>query len=233
MVLRGLTSALIRPFFATYVQVSGMHRPFAPLPLDAPTFTAPGLLPHRVLLIGDGLAMGFGVMSYGLALPGHLARSLSELTGRGAVVDVVAEEDIDARSLADRFEAAPRARYDAVVLMFGVTDAIQLTSLDVWRRGVRSFVDRAAGVGTPVVLVALPPIRRLPSIKGFAAGVIQRHAALFNRELLRISKQSSWATYLPFNPPSEQDPERHRSSKTYQAWAALIVPALAQVLGNN
>jgi lysophospholipase L1-like esterase len=183
--------------------------------------------------MGDGLAMGFGVMSHALALPGHLARSLSSVTGRGAIVDVLAEEDTIARSLADRFEAASRAHYDAVVLMFGITDAIQLTSLEVWRRGVRAFVDRAAGVGSPVLLVALPPIRRLPSLKGFAARVIQRHAALFNRELLRISKQSSTVTYLPFNPPAEQDLERHRSSKTYQAWAALIVPALAQVLSDN
>jgi hypothetical protein len=60
-----------------------------PRPTDATQTHSFGTDSDRILVFGSGPAVGWGVLSHDVALPGSLARALSARTGRGADVDVV------------------------------------------------------------------------------------------------------------------------------------------------
>jgi hypothetical protein len=60
-------------------------------PLDGRQGSVAGRRPLRVLLIGSGPVVGWGVGSHDLALPGAVARSLAAAPHRGAGVEVVAQ----------------------------------------------------------------------------------------------------------------------------------------------
>ena len=61
-----------------------------PMPTDAPQAHAAGVDSDRILIFDSGPAVGRGVMSHDLALPGAPARAVSARTGRGVDVDLVA-----------------------------------------------------------------------------------------------------------------------------------------------
>ncbi len=151
-----------------------------PRPEDAPRAQAPGVDPDRILVFGNGAAVGRGVRSHDVALPGQLARRLSNLTGRGVDVDAVADAALTIRTAAPAVPAATLGDYDAIVVIVGVSDALRLTSVAAWRRGMLELldaVDADARPGTELVMVG---IHRPSTITAFSvreAGVVDRHAA--------------------------------------------------------
>lgn len=151
-----------------------------PRPEDAPRAQAPGVDPDRILVFGNGAAVGWGVRSHDVALPGQLARRLSNLTGRGVDVDAVADAALTIRTAAAAVPAATLGDYDAIVVIVGVSDALRLTSVAAWRRGMLELldaVDADARPGTELVIVG---IHRPSTITAFSvreAGVVDRHAA--------------------------------------------------------
>ncbi|HEV7957379.1 MAG: putative diguanylate cyclase [Microbacteriaceae bacterium] len=225
--------ALLRPYIRARFAGSKFGWSDIPAPTDAPRVFSPGADPDNILLIGDGPAMGFGVTSHNIALPGHIARQLSSLTGRGACVHVVADEGLDVRNVEARFAAGQPERCDAVVVMLGVSDSMRLTALRTWREYLHRFirrVNRDAPGGVQVVLVAIAPISRMPILRGRSAFYARQHAVLLNRELRTAASGYANVAYLPFAPPSEPDPDRYRSSSTYRKWATHITPTVAELL---
>ena len=74
----------LRPLMRSWVRQVFRNLADVPRPLDDPRAHASGVDSDRILLFGGGAAVGWGVLSHNLALPGSLARALSDLTGRGA-----------------------------------------------------------------------------------------------------------------------------------------------------
>lgn len=122
-----------------------------PRPTDEPRVVVPGTGADldRVLLIGDGPAMGYGVVDHGLALPGHLARQFSAITGCGASVDVIADDSLNVQNIERRFTSGPPGPFDVVIVLLGATDAAQLTPVRVWRERLHSFIRRINQMGRP------------------------------------------------------------------------------------
>jgi hypothetical protein len=92
--LQRLVYPIIRPIMRLLHYRIDRRLRHVPHPTDSPHVHAPGADPDRVLLFGSGPAVGYGVLSNDLALPGHLARQLSTITGRGADIDVVADPEV-------------------------------------------------------------------------------------------------------------------------------------------
>ncbi|WP_336493072.1 hypothetical protein, partial [Methylobacterium nigriterrae] len=88
--------------------------------------------------------VGWGVTTHGLALPGFLARALTSLTGRGTDVDVVASPDKRLKNALRELQALPLWRYDAIVVVLGVNEALELASLKKWRRNLSSTLSTLA-----------------------------------------------------------------------------------------
>ena len=207
-----------------------------PQPLDSPHVHAPGADPDRILLFGSGPAVGYGVLSNDLALPGQLARQLSSITGRGVDIDVVADPEVTIQGSLALLRELNLWRYDAILLTIGVNNALMLTSVRVWRAGVRELLRHVAEHvprRTRVLVVAVPPIKAIDAFTGPTSWIADRHSVVLNRETRRIVASFPHITFVPFSPLATADDIRYRSAATYQKWATLIVAPLSQQLAEE
>ena len=208
-----------------------------PKPIDAPHVHAAGIDPDRVLIFGSGPAVGYGVLSNDLALPGQLARQLSAITGRGADVDVVADPEVTIQGSLALLQQLNLWRYDAILLTIGVNNALLLTSVKVWRRAIGEllrYVTEHVPSSTRILVVAVPPLKSLNALLTTVSGwLADHHSVVLNRETRRIVANYPNITFVPFSPLAGTDDIRFRSAETYQQWAALIVTPLSQQLAEE
>jgi hypothetical protein len=207
-----------------------------PHPVDSPHVHAPGSDPDRVLLFGSGPAVGYGVLSNDLALPGHLARQLSAITGRGADIDVVADPEVTIQGSLALLQQLNLWRYDAILLTIGVNNALLLTSVRVWRNAIRallSHVTEHVPTSTRILVVAVPPIWAVDSLSRISAWIADHHSIVLNRETRRVVASYPRMTFVPFSPLATADEGRFGSTETYQQWATLIVAPLSQQLAEE
>lgn len=204
-----------------------------PRPEDDPQVVVPGPDTDRILLIGDGPAVGYGVVSHKLALPGALARRLSHDTGRGAHVEVAPDPWLIMGALPEALNRRNLRGTDAVVITTGVGDACRLTSVRAWRRGIREALDAVERRGrrdTHVFWLGMPPVAAIPVLRGPFARIVQHHATLLNHSTATSLAGHPRATFVPFEAEPHRDGERHRSAATFARWAELIVPVLHRAL---
>ena len=203
-----------------------------PLPTDLPSVHASGGDSDRILLIGSGPAMGYGVLSHELALPGQLARQISAETGRGATVDVVASRDMSIHTVVDHLAEVNLARFDAVVLTVGINDALRLTAPRQWRRGVRALAEYVAehlALRAQAFLIGIPPIRTIPAFSGVIGALPEWHRHTLNRDAEALCREFPLMTFVPFEARGEPG-DRYRSAHTYSVWASLMLPQIVSVL---
>jgi hypothetical protein len=102
-------------------------------PQDAPTVRAAGPHPYRVLLLGGGVAAGLGVSRHDRALPGHLARHLASISGRGVDLDITARLGMTLTDARTEIDGRDLTGYDAIVLALGTADALAALPTLQWR----------------------------------------------------------------------------------------------------
>jgi lysophospholipase L1-like esterase len=201
-----------------------------PFPTDSPNMHVPGDNPDRILLFGSGPAMGYGVLTNELALPGHLARQMAARTERGVDLDVVASPEVTIRNSVQRLSEQNLWRYDAIVLTIGINDALVLTPTRVWRDGVAAVLDHVvehAPQRTSLFVVAIPPIRRFDSLARLSGRLTARAVDALNRETQRVAQHYPRVTYIPFAATEDADDLRTRSTDTYRQWASVMVGPIA------
>src|SRR5690554_1637241 len=227
--LLGPIFRLWSPFFLLQ---AGLAASSLPKPTDAPKVHVPGPDPDRILVVGGGIAIGFGVLSHELGIVGHLSRMVSASTGRGVESDIIAEPDFRIHEVADRVREVHLASYDAVVLFLGVTDSIRHTSARSWHRSLtgllNSLGDRLAA-GAEVFVVGIQPVRQVTTVNYGVGAAAERHSHVLERESVRACASVPHATDVPFQPKLEHA-DRYRTSAMYQKWAALVAPQVAEAL---
>jgi GAF domain len=231
--LQSTTYWFLRPILRLYLMRVGRAVEKLPMPQDAPHAHASGANPDRILLFGSGPAVGYGVLSYELALPGQLARQLSVSTGKGVDIDVVADPDIMIQTAAAALGKLDLWRYDAIVLTVGANNALLLTSLRVWRKATEALfalLDSDLPERTRLVVVAIPPVRDTEIFGNMTSLLADRHAAILNRMTKRVASAVARITFVPFSPLITVDKTWYRSAATYRRWAGMIVPPLAKEL---
>lgn len=226
-ILHGVANPVARLWMATSSQ-SWRH---LPTPSDAPLVHAPGSDSDRVLLVGAGVAVGYGVMSHDLALGGHLARALSAHTGRGASVDILGRRDMAPSNTRTYLAGLDLARFDALVLVLGGLESMTLMPPVLWRRQLRQLlVDlqtmAPASLKIFVVEVGTPLLDGIPR---FARSLIQRHVERLNEQSKLLCAEFDIVTYVTFA-PARGDVSSLTGRTTYQGWAEIIAPAVANVL---
>lgn len=186
-----LSQSLALPFFrGRYTGLGG--RLTIPRPDDAPWAHAPGVDPDRILIFGNGAAVGWGVRSHDLALPGHLARQISRLTERGTDVDLVADPLMTISTAARAVPVERIQSYDAIVIVIGMSDALRMTSVSQYRRELGALVERFAEnrhEGAEIVIVAIhrPSSLNLFSLKRGHA--IDEHALRLNEAAAELCEE--------------------------------------------
>ena len=234
--LQRLVYPIIRPVMRLMRYRIDRRLRHVPHPTDSPHVHAPGSDPDRVLLFGSGPAVGYGVLSNELALPGHLARQLSAITGRGADIDVVADPEVTIQGSLALLQDLNLWRYDAILLTIGVNNALSLTSVKIWRQAIRELLAHVfehVPTRTRILVVAVPPIWVVDSLSRVSAWIADHHAIVLNRETRRLVANYPRMTFVPFSPLAAAGGPGFGSTETYQQWATLIVAPLSQQLAEE
>jgi hypothetical protein len=203
-----------------------------PRPTDPPLAHAPGHHADRILLYGTGPAAGWGVTTHDLALPGAVARAVAARTGRGSSVKLLLHDRVNS-SIAP-LRHVHLSRFDAVVVVFGVNEALQLSSAEQWRLHLSELLDEAASrsLGGALVVAGIPAIRGIPVFNTVLGGLAARHAGELNRITAEICAARSNTIFVPLETAhrTTEERERHRSPSEYKFWANPIAAALAPML---
>ena len=218
------------PVMRGYGALLGRRLAGIPRAVDVPEAHSAGIDSDRILLLGCGLAVGWGVLSHDLALPGALARELSARTGRGVDVRVNADERMTAAVALVAARSSRLSRFDAVLVTLGLNDAVGLTAPRRWRADVTALLDyleQATAASTEIVMVAIPTLGGLLGVDTPLGRVADRHAALLNRVSAEVCSRLPRTTFVPFDPQRSARLHVHCSAIEYRAWAAPLARRMA------
>jgi hypothetical protein len=205
-----------------------------PRPVDEPHVHASGDEPHRVLILGNGTVMSYGVLSHQIGIGGHFARQLSERTHRGSDVLLMVDVEFDAKAaLAVLAELRP-ARFDAIVLAFGGAESIRLMPAFAWRRDLDALIERivAETTRTEIIVLGVPELGRVVRLPEFALRLVVPRRAEITQHARRAATAHERTTFLPFQ-PSGTDLVRTRDRTTYEEWGTIVAVGVADRLGST
>ena len=205
-----------------------------PRPTDLPDVHASGDDPYRVLVLGNGIAMSYGVLSHQIGFGGNLARQLAERTSRGSDVHLMVDVQLDARAALAAFVEVRPARFDAIVLTLGGAESVRLMPARAWRRDLDALLDRlvAETTSTEMLVVEVPEIGRVVHVPEFARGLIVQRIREFAEHARQAADSHERTTFLPFE-PSGTDLVRTRDRTTYEEWGGIVAAGVAEKLGAN
>jgi hypothetical protein len=221
---------LLAPLAARWGQRVREELDVVPHPFDSPRRSIAGPDPDRVLVLGNGPAIGFGVLSQELALPGHLARRIADATRRGVTVDVLARRGTTAALAPRLIDGTRMAHYDAGVVCIGSSDAYNLLSDDRFRRDLGQLVDTLRAATTPSTVIAVLPIhplQRPDAAQGRAGRIVEAHAIGLDRVAADVCARRAGVVHLTAAGDLETAP---RTAGAYDDLAGRIAPVLVQQL---
>jgi GAF domain len=229
-----MTHVPISPLMRAWQRGRIATRPLLPRPEDAPQAQAPGPDPDRVLLIGTGPAVGWGVRTHELALTGYLARELAAFTGRGAAVETRAEPDLPMGSLHLLLDDLRLWRFDTVVVVGGMHDAVSLTSARRWRLMMTALIDRLESEmspDSPILVLGIQPATSVSTYASWPGVVADRHVTKLNRVTEAICARRDRVHFAPLPVPSEgPTTPGSRGPRLYREWGRSIAESLAPIL---
>jgi len=200
-----------------------------PIPHDTPVVHAMGPDADRLLLIGSGTVRGLGVTTNDLGLGGQLARRISALTGRGVDLELGGATTLLTRQAAELIDDYDISRFDAIILVMGIRDAVALTNPTDWRRDMRRLLEAASQV-PQVFVVAIPDFTRYTDLRPIVKRAIIRHAARLNDVSQRLVEAVPGAVFVPVNAADPGHFVRPGSIEVYEIFADAVAPAIARGL---
>ena len=224
-----------RPFMRLWSAATKQDLDLLQRPLGVSSTHVPGAHPLRMLLMGTGIAMGYGVLSHDLAVPGHLARSIASTTGRGVDIDVFAELEMTPERCRDLLREIKTTRYDAVVLMIGMWDCLSVTDAEPWGVDLSALIDDLhfrTPIGQDIFVVTVPLSPASCMVVGSPRWVTDFHAGELNAQIHGVCALKPTTTAIILTDVGPDDIEQHRTSQTYRAIAERLAPTLIAVLSN-
>lgn len=185
----------------------------------------------RVLIIGDGAAVGWGVDSHDDGLLGTLARELSALSGRGATVDLVADPHMTAERAVHAVRDLLVWRYDYIFIALGVSDATKLTPVHHWRHSMAALlaaITAEIAVSAHVVVASVPPISSIKQITWPFSGVVARRADALDEATIELCERLQQVRYVEMPATNVL-----AMKNTYEVVGATLAAALARVMNDE
>ena len=186
--------------------------------------------PLRLLLIGESTVAGVGVEAQTEALAGQLALALSARIGRPVAWRACGENGITAFDACERLlPLALSEPADLVLLVFGVNDTTQLSSLARWITALRNLSRALAAQGAQVVFTGVPPIQHFTALPWLLRRLLGLRAALLDDALQRASQEER-VDYLKLGlrvtPDYLARDGYHPSALGYRIWAEGLAERL-------
>jgi hypothetical protein len=223
--------AVIRPVALHWLSHSRASWRSLPSPKPNDSVTATGSDPDRVLLVGGGISVGWGMGSHDDALAGHLARAISSATGRGVVMDVVTEDILSDRAELPAEVTRILRTVDAVILTPGDLDSILCLPAATYRRRLASVLDQLTNAGPAnlrIFIVATAPLHSVIPLSGVARWLSSRITGRLDLTAQKVCDARTNAIFVQFSP--RRIAGRTGTGRTYSAWAGLIAPSVARQL---
>ncbi len=235
-------ATLLRP--AMKIKAHGIHTSgLIPRPTDQGPIKTPGPFPDQILLLGNGALAGWGVTNQNDAIPGHLARELTTRTQHPAEVHLRMDHTITCETATSLTQGFDLTEYDAIVVVVGASDALQLLSPSRWDTAVQQLL-RDLTEHTPgpadIVLVGIQPPSTVPVFRLPHGGLVDQRAIEFNA--LTRTHCSGRIHFLtppplrrvgPTGPHYRRTSDHERVSAGYRAWATTIAECLTELRGTN
>lgn len=231
-----VVNALGRFVVRAWLRTAEMSDPLLPRPESPDRRPAPDHDADRLLLLGNGPTVGYGVLSHDLSLAGHLGRQLTRETGRPTHVTVLADSALTAGSALAALRSADLEPYDGIVVTVGVNEVLSLSSRSRWRREIVALVRFIRSPAAPLVrtyFVGIPPMRSISTMPRVVEWLTDRHAARLNQVLADVCAAEGRATFVPFAPGRSPDSGGYRSTEVYRSWAAILVEPIAAGLSRD
>ncbi|MBX3099733.1 MAG: hypothetical protein KF761_09145 [Salinibacterium sp.] len=223
-----LRTTVVAPLAERWLAWSRASWRTLPLPSGSQFVHAEGPDPDRILLIGAGIGMGYGMESHDDALAGQIARQVSELTGRGVQVDVVVGERLTVEVALDNLSVTRLRELDVVLTTSGSLDRLLLLPMSVWARRTELFLNhfaKNAPASLRVLVVGIPELSKVVRVPPLL-GVLADHWVRKLNCVLEMSCASRpYAQFIPFQPTEISG--RDGTGRTYRNWAGLIAPSVA------
>jgi hypothetical protein len=197
---------------------------------DSPHVHAPGMNPDRVLLTGDGVATGRGVLTHDLGLPGHLARSLSARTGHATDVDIVVDDDMTVRTCLQALADTDLFRYDVVLLSLGHNEALGLMSLKTWRDDLGALLEvltERVPAATRIFLLPIPVFGPRTGLPAYLARVLDGRAKRLDAVTAELVSGAPQVTLIGDGGAYEFQAE---DAHVYRVWADGVAAQISAEL---
>jgi lysophospholipase L1-like esterase len=228
---RRLLLALFMRCWLAYQQAD--NNQWSPRPRDATTISTAGPDPDRVLIFGSGPAVGWGVLTNEIALPGSLARALTRRTRCGTQIELVADMRITVINALPMLRAIDTSRFDVIVLVLGANDAAKLMPLQTWQSrlfAVLSALHQKSSSPSRIFVTGIPPIDSVPGFKSRVGMIVAAHARQMNTITARMCNSALNATYVPLSTVEPTNALGVRDGQTYRKWADAIADVIAPQL---
>jgi len=184
----------------------------------------------RVLVVGAGLAAGYGARSQSRALPGQLAEALSSRAGRGVTVQTKAKPFLPLSDTIDLLEPEGGRRFDLVVFAPGFTELLRATETS-WRKDLFElvlFLNRTVPEDARIVLAGLP----VPRKRGVLEWIGRRGVVAANAVMADVAFTVPRAVFVPTPPFDTLKPSGNSFDERYYVRCAesiveAVLPELA------
>jgi hypothetical protein len=160
-------------------------------PQDSPVARSGDARADRVLLLGNGMSYGWDVDSHQIAPTGTLSRAVSAHTGRGCDVEYVGSESMNMRSSLAWIGSRDLSDFDALVIAVGLNDALRLTPIEDFERGLGDLLANAVPrmrANAVVTVTGIPPVGSLPAFDGTIAKITATHRDTLNGASRRLAE---------------------------------------------
>lgn len=204
-------------------------------PTDRRSGVVPGAAADRILVLGEGTAIGLGVRTHELAVAAQFARQHAAATGRGVDWSAVEVPGFRLKNAIGAMDAAQPAlcSADIVVMMLGITDTLLLTSRRRWRADMGATLDaliERIPIDARVLVADVSPMENVASISRMGRVAGGHHSRVLNaitRELLESRPRCVRVRFPPelrhqlWQPKGQQTEWAH----LYGAWARSMSEA--------
>lgn len=183
--------------------------------------------PLRVLVVGAGTAVGYGVRTRARALDGQLAAAIAARTGRGVVVETRIRRDLRLGDTVELLGAAGAHTFDAVVWSPTIREVVRLQRPGAWVRAVRRILAHLRSTGTAETGVVLLGFPEVPVTNRLGELALERQ----RRVNQRIAAAASASNVRYVQPPAlgGLHAERLWNAEYYERCAQAVLPMLLEV----
>lgn len=200
---------------------------------EAPTsLHLSGSDPVRVLVLGDGPAVGFTMVSHDFALGGQVAGEIGSRTSRGVGVDIRSDPQMTPHDALQRARRLDLRRYDAVIVTLGTFDAVRMTPPRQWLDDMHeliAYLTSATRPGTRIAMGTIPPFETSRRMSAQARRTDRWYADVLNAALT----ETVWppeVTLVPLHEESAAGSEVQELPHTRRRrWAHALVDAVGDL----